>query len=170
MCNRAVKSTAEAPDVAGMVDSYRVPKRPMAVQVRTTHGGEEPVTVFLSERVEGRSGPETPLELLGGEKAFVPVELATGEICIVARDQLVWISVPPDPEATHSSVQATVAKVSIALVDGTRLEGGFVYERPDSSSRTQDHLNHPVSFVELHTPEGLMLVNKRHIAHVSETI
>ncbi len=152
-----------------MADAYRVPKHALSIQLRTTHGGEEPVTVFLSEHVEAHLGPESPLDLFARERTFLPVELATGEICFVSREQIVTATLPPAPPAEDPVVPCTVAKVSIALVDGTRLEGGVAYELPDAHSRIQDHLNNPVSFLEVHTPDGVVLVNKRHIAHVSET-
>lgn len=152
-----------------MVDAYRVPKRPLVVQIRTTHGGDEPVTVFLSEQSENHAGPETPLELFGGGQAFVPIELATGDVCFLSCDHIISVTLPPGIESTASEFCGVVVKVALVMVDGLRFEGGIAYEAPDSSSRIQDHLNNPVSFVELHTPDGVKLVNKRHIAHVSET-
>jgi hypothetical protein len=151
-----------------MSGSYRVPKRPVCVELRTILGGAEPVTVFLGERAETHSGPETPLDLFGAAGVFLPVSLASGEIRFLARDQIVCVALPPEPEAEPEPFYGRVVKVSLVLTNSERLEGGFAYACPEALSRLQDFLNQSGRFVELHSADGVVLVNKRHIAHVSE--
>ena len=114
------------------------------------------------------AGPESPLDLFDGCGAFLPVELASGAIRFVAREQIVSVILPPAIAELPEPFLGTVVKVEVVLADATSLEGGFAYEFPEASSRLQDFLNQPGFFVELHTARGVVLVNKRHIAHVSE--
>ena len=150
-----------------MSDSYRVPKRPVSVQLRTANFGFESVTVFLCERAETHAGPEAPLDLFNSNHAFVPVVLDGGDTRFVALDQVVSVTLPPTLPQEAELFYGTVVKVAVLMADGNALEGGFYYERPDASQRLQDHLNDPVRFVQLHTAEGEVLVNKHYISHVS---
>ena len=150
-----------------MSDSYRVPKRPVSVQLRTAQFGFEAATVFLADRAESHAGPESPLDLFNSPYAFLSVVLAGGTMRFVALDQVVTVTLPPVPPDEGEPFMGTVVKVAVLMADGNALEGGFAYERPDSSRRLQDFLNQQVRFAQLHTAEGEVLVNKSYISHVS---
>lgn len=156
-----------------MSDSYRVPKRPVCVQVRTAQQAEESVTLFLGERAESHAGPERPIDLLNGPHEFMPMARESGQVRLVSRGQIVLVSVPakldcPGPGASWNDPHDTVAKVAVVLDDGTQLEGKLRYQLPDASRRLQDYLNQEAPFLALHRCEGVVLVNKRYVAHVSE--
>ena len=85
----------------------------------------------------------------------------------MALDQVVSVTVPPALPHETQTLCGTVVKVAVLMTDGNALEGGFYYERPDASQRLQDYLNDPVRFVQLHTAEGEVLMNKHYISHVS---
>ena len=150
-----------------MSDAYRVPKRPVSVQLRTAQFGFETVSVFLGDRAEAHAGPESPLDLFNSHHAFLPVVPEGGDTRLVALDQVVTVSLPPVPPDEARPFYGIVVKVAVLMADGNALEGGFAYERPDASQRLQDYLNQEVRFAELHTAEGEVLVNKRYISHVS---
>ena len=150
-----------------MSDSYRVPKRPVSVQLRTAQFGFEAATVFLSDRAESHAGPESALDLFNSQYAFLPVILTGGSMRFVALDQVLTVTLPPVLPDQAAPFFGTVVKVAVLVADGNVLEGGFAYERPDSSRRLQDFLNQQVRFAQLHTREGEVLVNKHYISHVS---
>jgi hypothetical protein len=150
-----------------MSDSYRVPKRSVSVELRTAQFGFEAATVFLADRAESHAGPESPLDLFNSECAFLPVVVAGGSMRLVALDQVVTVTLPQVLSDEVEPFFGTVVKVAVLFADGNVLEGGFAYDRPDSSRRLQDFLNQQVRFAQLHTAEGEVLVNKRYISHVS---
>lgn len=150
-----------------MSDSYRVPKRPVNVQLRTAQFGFESVTVFLGERTETHAGPEAPIDLFNSQHAFLPVILDGGGTRFIALAQVVSVTLPPVIPDEAAPFYGTVVKVAVLMADGNALEGGFSYELPDAHQRLQDYLNEPVRFVQLHTPEGEVLLNKQYISHVS---
>ena len=123
--------------------------------------------------VEASSG-ESVCDVLNAPVDFVPITRRGGALRLVALDQVMTVGLPPDlPEApgaleteADAEVHGTVVKVSVLLSDGTVIEGGVAYAMPAGSSRLQDHLNQAGRFIELHTSEGRVLVNKRFISHV----
>ena len=156
-----------------MSDAYRVPKRSVCVQVRTAQRDEESVTLFLGERAETHAGPERPIDLLNGPHSFVPAQRECGRVDMIAREQVMLVSVAkkddsPGPGGSWSDPCDTVTKVAVVLDDGTQLEGTLRYQLPDASRRLQDYLNQPEPFIAVHRCEGMVLVNKRYVAHVSE--
>lgn len=149
-----------------MSDSYRVPKRPVSVQLRTAQFGFESVTVYLGERAETHAGAESPLDLFNAQHAFLPAMLEDGSTRLVALDQIMSVTLPPALPGEDEPFYGTVVKVAVLMSDGNALEGGFFYERPDASRRLQDYLNQTVRFAQLHTAEGEVLINKHYISHV----
>ena len=150
-----------------MSASYRVPKRPVSVQLRTAEFGFESVTVFLGDRARSHAGPESPLDLFNSHPAFLPLELEGGATRFVALDQVVTVTLPPVLPEAAESFNGTVVKVAVLMSDGNALEGAFSYQLPDASRRLQDYLNQSVRFVQLHNAEGEVLINKHYISHVS---
>lgn len=156
-----------------MSDSYRVPKRPVCVRVRTAQQDEELLTLYLGERAESHAGPERPIDLLNGPHEFLPMARESGQLRLTSRVQIVLVSVPakldsPGPGACWNDPHDTVAEVVVELHDGTLLEGTLRYQLPDASRRLQDYLNQQAPFLALHRGAGVLLVNKRYVTHVSE--
>ena len=116
------------------------------------------------------------LFIVAGSARSIPARLieSNGALRLVSLEQVMTVGLPPDlPEApgaleteADAELYGTVVKVAVLLVDGNVIEGGVAFAAPPGSSRLQDHLNHSGRFIELHTSEGRVLVNKRFISHV----
>jgi hypothetical protein len=117
--------------------------------------------LHLQPVVAWRDGPETPLEMLNRPDAFFVVNLPTGEVVFVCKDQVASVvyrnEFHPEPE------RETVARhipLEVMMTGGSEFRGEAVTELPPDHSRALDFLNAPGAFFELHTNDGICCINR----------
>lgn len=121
--------------------------------------------VHLQPRVAWRDGPETPLELLNREEAFLPISLPHGEIVFVAKEQVAVLAYPEvvtfdDPERKSA---ARTIQLEVMMVGGAEHRGIVLSELPPTKARALDFLNAPERFFQLLTDEGTLCLNRRFV-------
>jgi hypothetical protein len=150
------------------MDDLRVPKRRVAAEVLLAGGGSRRIALFLSEAAPGHSGPERPADLLTGGGEFVPAFDEEAQATTFLNRAGVAVLRVPRPEAETEEI-APVAEhaVEVHLGSGTVLSGVVSFVRPPERARLLDFLNEPAPFFRLTEPEGVALVNKRHVARIA---
>ena len=151
-----------------MQAAYRIPKHTVRVEV---HGADidAMVTLFLAERAANHAGPEHAQDLLNGPHDFFPAQLDDGRFLFLCRHSIRFLRVPPEDEADAIDPGNDVVRpVVLTFDDGCALEATARYQLPDASRRLQDFLNQPDEFLTLYQDDGMLLVNKRRVAHVWE--
>jgi hypothetical protein len=153
------------------MNELRVPKRRVEVELLLSGGSGRRVALFLSEHAPDHLGAERVSDLLNQGGEFLPaldVARGGGHACI-ARSAVVFVRVPAPGEPEDGAEWHTIPtehEVEVTLVDGGRLRGLVTYVLPPERSRVLDYLNEPEPFFRLQQREGVVLVNKRHVAEV----
>lgn len=156
-------------------ETYAVPKRGVRARLRTP--GQEAVegVLHLSEAAARHRGPELPSDLLNGDGDFLPVaDPATGELRLVRRRSLLWVSVELSAEA-HSEASPVVdrdnpeavdERVRIRFVDGSDVAGLLRWVLPAGRRRVRDFLEETETFFPLYAGERVTFVNAERVASV----
>ena len=159
-----------------MTHEYRVAKKEVIAEV--TIAGEKPaiLTLFLAARTRQHAGDERPSDLLNGSDTFLPAVDRGGKLRLLRRDAVVVITVPaahepctegPETEAAPLP-SSRRAEVEVILENGGVIRGTVEYDMPESRSRLLDFLNREDRCLAVRHAGQVHLVNKRHIARVSE--
>lgn len=155
-----------------MSERYHVPKRKVAVKIRTTKGTEEVVSLFLSLCAEDHAGPEQPSDYFNGTSEFLVAEREDGAMVFLRRgslsvvtldldDELAELLAGADPVAGDLAIEEMI---EVEFEDGLVLEGTTRFQLPEAQARIQDHLNGPEPFLQLYCGDRVHLVNKACIA------
>jgi hypothetical protein len=110
-------------------------------------------------------GPETVADTLARGEEFFPVTGEDGQALLIAKAQVLAVSVassaePQDPERL-SAVRMT--RISVELSDGSTHTGAVAPEQPPSRPRTLDFLNDRTGFFALRTAEFVRYINRAHV-------
>lgn len=146
-----------------------IPKERVSVEICSSQGALARGEVFLRPPQEGRG--ERLLDVLA-ERWFVPLStpekmvfMATRHIAWVRIDLLAAID-ELDPEAEDDDASC-IARVIVALMDGTKIEGTMRYVAPPNARRLGDHLERLPQFFALRTDDWLYLVSAAAVASVT---
>jgi hypothetical protein len=158
-----------------MSDLYRVPKRKLLVQVRTSGDVQESVWVFLAEYADGRAGAERPVDLFNGSEDFLVVETADGKVAFLHRGSLSLAIIDLQDVLSEELAGADLVaadldiqeRICVVLDDGLELEGVTRYQLPGARARLKDHLNASEPFLPLYQGDRVCLINKARIARVA---
>lgn len=157
-------------------EDYAVPKHSVTARLRLV--GREPsdVLLHLSEGAAHHRGRELPSDLLNEDGAFLPVQdPAGGEIRLVHRRCLLWVSVSADderrPGGGESATEAddpgvTSERVRVLFDDGSELVGSLRWVLPAGQRRVRDYLEQADTFFPLHVGDRVKLVNRDRVASV----
>jgi hypothetical protein len=152
-----------------MSDELRVPKGRAEVQVLLPGGGTRQVMVFLSEFAGTHAGHERLSDVLNADGSFLPaLDVTSDTMSFLARDAIAAARVGREWEASSDLTGAEEAEVEITLTNGEKLRGHIDFILPPGRARLLDHLNDPRPFVRLDEGAQVALVNKRHIARVTQ--
>lgn len=121
--------------------------------------------LHVQGRVAHHDGPETPLEMLNREDAFIPLTLPSGGIVFVAKAQIAIVVCAPevgqsDPERV--SAAKTIA-LEIVLTGGAEFRGWATMELPPTRARTLDYLNSTGLFFTLQGEDATRFINRNHV-------
>ncbi|MDY7225038.1 hypothetical protein [Hyalangium rubrum] len=151
------------------MEEFRVPKRPIIVQVILPGGEAREVSVFLSAGVPDYSENERLSDLLNREARFIPAQdVATGMVTFFNSVAIAVARTDLEHELREEDrlTILTEHEVEIRLVDGQRLQGLIIYMQPEGRTRLNDYLNDAPQFIRLIQDKRVALVNKRHVAYV----
>jgi hypothetical protein len=140
---------------------------------RVSEPGEEPLDGFfsLSPVTRTHRGPETLLERLNAPERVLPFHRAEDEaVLLLNRLEIEWVrpapSVDPDRISPGTFQVTREERVRVRLASGETLEGVLRMELPEWINRVSDFMNGEEDFFPLACAEGMMLINKHHVAHV----
>lgn len=161
-----------------MPERYQVPKHEASARVLLADGSRRRVTLFLSERAEGHTGPERPSDLLNGDDRFVPVSFRDAGFALLRRTSVLVMTVDVEDELTGAAGTEDVFgsgpdpeglerhDVALILSDGSELEGTMTFLMPPGERRLQDYLNRAPTFVRLRAGDRIRIVNTDRIVRV----
>lgn len=155
-----------------MTDEYRIPTHRVRTELLLNGQDPMPADLHLGEQSERDLGPERPLDVLNGKKAFFPATLPDDGTVLVRRTSVLMASLSAetarenDPradellsEARREESDAREVGVEVLLEDGTRVTGTVAYVLPRGERRVQDFLNNSETFFRVWDGEILHLVN-----------
>ncbi len=150
---------------------YKVPKEKALILIRIPPASPEWKTVFISTCAEAHRGQETISDLINAPRNFIPVLGEPGGISLVRRNAIRWIQIQ-DPERFewyYYEVRAGApqATARVTFPDGEVFEGKVYSIGPAGEQRVQDLVNREEDFLHLDTPNGLYLVNLKHVSAIT---
>jgi hypothetical protein len=150
------------------MSDYRIEKSRCPVVV-TTHSGET-ITgeMFLQPFGRHDGGMERPQDILNGDEPFFPLALSENETVLIAKEQVVEVSLAFDPhDAVEYEMLARPTVIEVRLVNGATHAGAIFLQLPLERPRLLDFLNRDVQrFLTLHGTERRLLINRRVIERV----
>jgi hypothetical protein len=151
------------------MSEYHIEKNRSPVVVRTRSGEIFSGDIFLQLYGRHDGGGERPIDLLNSAEHFFPVRSNTGEIVILAKDQVVSVAWE-DPSGTDENPLQTITKrvdVEVGLTDGETISATVLLEVPEDHPRLLDFLNlGKQRFMSLETTGGRLFVNRSMVERV----
>ena len=117
---------------------------------------------FVSRQAPGREGSEFVLDLLIGERTYLPFELNEKEIILLRKACIVMV-VPEDLDMKRSLSYQLIIPVEVSLLSGQNIQGKVYNDLPKSHSRLSDFLNHSKGFFHLEVGDKDYLLNSRYV-------
>ena len=148
-----------------------IQKEKVHVELCTSRGRLARGDVFLRPPHEASDRGERLLDVLA-ERWFLPVHTVEKMTFCSTRD-LAWVRIDLmaaldelDPEAENDEASCT-ARVTLELLDGSKLEGTVLYSMPAGYRRLGDYLEKLPHFFPLRTDDWLYLVSAACVASVT---
>jgi len=169
------KQVTNSPGSASLFDDSRLPMSDYRIEksrcpvVVTTHSGET-ITgeMFLQPFGRHDGGTERPLDILNGNEPFFPLALSESETVLIAKEQVVEVSVANSPEdLAETEVFSRPTVIEVRLINGATHAGAIFLQLPLERPRLLDFLNRDTQrFVTLHGTERRLLINRQVIERV----
>ena len=166
--------------MGGSSAELRLPTLSVPVELARAGRAPERVELFIAGApAQGRAAAAAEVAaLLEAEPAFLPVREpdAPGgpRVALVGKRAILWVAVAlaalGEPEADDDNLTLFDHDhgVRVELDVGDELAGHVFFSSPADRPRLIDHLNLPVHFLRVWTPDALFLINKHHIVRVVE--
>jgi hypothetical protein len=149
---------------------FMLPRAAVPARVHLCYVKDQAGHIFVGERAQLHSGPETPLEMLNREEGFFPFRPEKDQgVLLVAKGQTISVSIGtahlPAADPDRRSAAKRLA-LTLTLADGTILGGWATVELPEFHSRPLDYLNRSLEpFFELATDTGVHYVNRAQVLY-----
>ena len=125
-------------------------------------------SIYLQRSPIHPSGLETPEELLNRSETFFPYHLSTGEVVLLPKTQVVYLTsdtLTSEDEADRYSA-AKVMDLYVVMIGGAEFRGSTLVELPPTHSRVLDFLNEPGSFFSVTQVTTTTCINRSHVRFV----
>lgn len=150
------------------MSDYRIEKQRCAVVV-TTHSGEIiSGEMFLQPFGRPDGGTERPQDILNGADPFFPLAISDEETVLIAKEQVVEVSLDFDPaESSENESLSRPTVIEVRLISGATHAGAIFLQLPLERPRLLDFLNRDTQrFLTLHGTERRLLINRQVIERV----
>ena len=147
---------------------FRIAKDRCSVRLSLVTGETITGAMFVQHASEGHPPRESARDILNSAERFFPVETASGETFLVAKDRVVEVlaDLPNDHDEIRRA-SAHPAHLKLILSGGVARSGTVLLELPASQPRLLDYLNCLSDrFLVLYSPEGIRLINHALIERV----
>jgi len=152
-----------------MHSEFRIEKERLPVVVVTTAGDRMFGEMFVQAYIRHRSGREEPSDIMNGPEPFFPLALADGDSVLLAKDWVREVEIVGEAGADDAAMASRQATVEMTVSGGPTRIGRVYLEVPFDRPRLLDFLNRfDRRFVELHTDEGMRLINVRLLERVRQ--
>jgi hypothetical protein len=147
---------------------FRIAKDRCSVMLSLASGETIAGAMFLQHAGESEPRRESARDVLNSPERFFPVETASGETLLVAKDRVVEaVAELASDDDEIRRVSAHPAHLKLMLCGGVVRSGTVLLELPASQPRLLDYLNRLSDrFLVLYTPEGTRLINHALIERV----
>lgn len=122
---------------------------------------------FLSVLSPNGHGPERIIDLLNGEKRFLPFRLEGGEVILLRRREILTV-VPEEDDAPPPVGLFRKIVAEIRLTSGDTLKGHIFTDLPESHSRLSDFFNRCGDFFYLEAGGRGHLVNSLKVLSIRQ--
>ena len=148
------------------MSDYRIEKVRYPAELTLASGDRLQGDIFLQAFARFRAGPEEPLDVLNEPERFLPLELSSGELLLVQKQQIAVVATAL-PETDYAAETGIIGMhVDISFVFGETRRGSVFPELRADRPRLVDFLNHtPLHFLPFFTADQLLLVSVAHIAY-----
>jgi hypothetical protein len=149
------------------MSDYHIEKNRCPVVV-TTHSGET-ITgeMFLQPFARHDGSSERPLDILNAAEPFFPLAVSEEETVLVAKEQVVEVSVDLDACGNDDEPFAQPTVIEVRLINGATHSGSIFLQLPSERPRLLDFLNRDTQrFITLHGTERQLLINRQVIERV----
>ncbi len=153
------------------MSDYKVEKNRFSIKLFFLDGTSKEGCIFLSLQAAHHEGRELVVDVLNEPEPFLPIKFHDGPTKLINKGNLLMISFPSDERedpAEDSGLEKTEAQVAIHLINGTRLDGNFLFVLPNHARRVKDFLNQTASYLELRKDGETYLIKKDHVLYVEE--
>jgi hypothetical protein len=146
----------------------KVEKFKCRANVHFSTGGSLDVHFFLAPEAGTHPGPETLLDVLNSDRAFVPIEdVLMNEVLLIGKTRIVYLELP-EAGAVFESKDLVELPVTVELVNGETLRGNFLTDLPPESRRASDYLNLMPQYICLQSNPQWLVINKGYVLSVKQ--
>jgi hypothetical protein len=147
---------------------FRIAKDRCSVMLSLVSGETIAGAMFVQHAPESDPRRESARDVLNSPERFFPVETASGETLLVAKDQVLDVLADfPNDDDDLRRASARSAHLELVLCGGVVRSGLVLLEVPAGQPRLLDYLNRLSDrFLVLYAPEGIRLINHALIERV----
>lgn len=148
-------------------NEYFIEKIRMPVGITLLGGRELRGEVFIQASARHISALEDGPEFMNASEPFFPLRLADGDTLLIAKTNVMSVTVPHKFAAGSSWEFGDRVRVIVEMHGGATHDGMLMVESFVSGARVLDHLNHlDEPFFSLYRDDGVWLINRSHIAFI----
>ena len=152
-----------------MVNDFRIEKSRLPVVLVTLDTKRVSGDLFVQSSTRNKLGHETALDVLNAPDPFFPIATMKGGTILLAKNHVRELFVAREDAEVPNWEFGTPAEVDIVMSGGARHVGTILVQLAFGQSRVVDYLNRLHDrFLAVYKDEGLVLVNREQIAHVSQ--
>ena len=150
-------------------NDFRIEKSRLPVVLNTTDGRRLSGDLFVQLSSRNTLGYESAPDILNAPEAFFPLATMDGHTLLVAKSHVRELLVAREDVEEPEWEFGTSARVEIQMVDGPLHTGTILIQLESARSRVLDFLNRLTErFLTVYTDDGVVLVSRARIAHVSQ--
>ena len=162
----------------GERSDLKIPLRRVGVELCLGGQAVRRVELFLGEHSDHAWHRQEVLDLLEGERTFLPCRDAVlGTSTLINRDHIQWLAMPLRDDRSQGDEDGAELdlpfdrrhQVTLQLGGGITLEGAILYSAPIEHARLVDHINLPGAFLALHWSDRILLVRKSAVLEIIES-
>lgn len=139
------------------------------VEVFFSDGSHLSGNFFVLPRSPSRAGGELISELLNGDRTFVPLELAEGQVVLLQKGCVVKVLLEGNEVNRDFPYQKKI-EARVCFLSGENMDGRVYLDLPESHSRLSDFLNYSKQFFCLEADDEEYLINSRFVKMVRPSL
>ena len=149
-------------------NDFRIEKSRLPVVLVTIEGQRISGDLFVQSCARNKQGNETAQDVLNAPEPFFPIATMKGRTLLLSKDHVRELFVAREDTDDAEWEFGTMADVDVVMQGGSRHVGAILIQQSSGRQRVLDHLNRlQERFLPLRKEEGLVLLNRALIAHVS---